>query len=60
VTGSDQYVGLTDAINARRRAQLDRILKDADLTGTTIVPLSETAIKKTAAVSIGEAVGAVR
>jgi hypothetical protein len=50
-TGSMPYLGVTDALSEAR------ILQAEGLGGTTIVPLSEDAIRKAAHVTIGQALG---
>jgi very-short-patch-repair endonuclease len=56
-TGSMPYLGVTDALSEARLKQLRRILQAEGLGGTTIVPLSEDAIRKAAHVTIGQALG---
>ena len=51
------YLGFTDALPESTRAQLRRVLEANGLGSTQFVPLSETEIKKAAAVTIGETLG---
>jgi hypothetical protein len=60
-TGSNPYLGLTaDALTTELRARLRRLLGEYGLSGTRLVPLSETKIKEAAAGTIGEALGIPR
>jgi hypothetical protein len=59
-TGSRPYLGLTDKLDKAHLRQLERILESKQLGDTKIIPLSEDAIKETAAVKIGEALGVPR
>lgn len=59
-TGRRPYLGLTDGLNDRLRQQLRRVLRANGLGSTELVGLSETRIKQTAAVTVGEALGVPR
>jgi hypothetical protein len=54
------YLGFTDALPESTRVRLRRVLEANGLGSTQFVPLSETEIKKAAAVTIGEALSIPR